>query len=95
MASCSERVFVLDVFVRNVVMFHCHDGVVIMQKEFDMQIKDMSAEEKSLLIAALDLAIASCERRGNRAGEVASIKEELAKHAEKYRMLKSSVSLTK
>lgn len=60
-----------------------------------MKISDLNADEKQMLLSALDLAIASCERRGNRSGELQSVKDELAKHAEKYRALKSAVVLTK
>lgn len=62
-----------------------------------MAAKQMSFEdeERSMLIGALELAIGSCERRANRTGEVAVIRDELAKQAERYRILKSKFTLTK
>lgn len=71
------------------------DFSLYLKECMDMQIKEASAEERTLMVSALELAIASCERRANRTGEVSSIKEELARHAEKYRLLKSAIVLTK
>lgn len=56
---------------------------------------DFSADERELMLAALDMAIGSCERRVNRTGEIAPIKAELQKQAERYRAIKSTIVLTK
>lgn len=62
-----------------------------------MAAKQMSFEdeERSMLIGALELAIGSCERRSNRPGDPAVIRDEFAKQAERYRILKSKFTLTK
>lgn len=54
-----------------------------------MAAKNFNDDQIQLLKAAIDLAIGSCERRGNRAGEVQAIKDELARQADSYRVLKS------
>lgn len=69
----------------------------VCEMEFPMAAKQVSLEdeERTMVVAALDLAIGSCERRSNRTGEVSTIKDELVKQAERYRILKNKLVLTK
>lgn len=56
---------------------------------------DFSDDDRQLLVAALDLAIASCERRAARKGESPAVVLELQKQGARYAALKGSVLMTK
>lgn len=62
-----------------------------------MAVKNLSLEdeERQTLLSALDLVIASGERRSNRAGETQAVKDALAVGIEKARILKNKLVLTK
>lgn len=77
---------------------------ISMQRDFTLYIeeliemanlKDFSDVDRQLLVAAIDLAIGSCERRRNRVGETAEVKQALDVQAERYRALRGSVVMTK
>lgn len=63
--------------------------------EVVMQIKDMTNEERELLVHAIEIAATSCERRAKDKGLPLSVVKGFMEQAEKYKMLRSSVTLTK
>lgn len=67
------------------------DFAMFIQEFLEMAIKGLSVEEKADLTAAIDLAVASCERRASRKGESVTIVAELKKQADKYRGLRAQV----